>query len=119
MNPLVFEFQARVEGLWKRTHPVHPYLKWLKAFNEGKRVKIILKGFAVEPPGRSLDFIKDIGGPVEMNQMHELILLGSAWKAHINLHDIGFKVRSNEEIDTEVYGRRKWAIPLNLVTEVD
>jgi hypothetical protein len=39
-----------------------------------------------------------------MNQMRELILLGSAWKAHINLHDIGFKVRSNEKISTEIHG---------------
>ena len=67
-------------------------------------MKIILKGFAVDPPGYVLDSIKDIRRPVEMNQVSEVILLGPAWKAHIHFHDIGFKIRCDEKINTEIHG---------------
>jgi hypothetical protein len=38
-----------MEGIGERSHPIHPYLEGLKAFNERKAMKIILECFAVDP----------------------------------------------------------------------
>jgi hypothetical protein len=35
--------------------------------------------------------------------MGQFILLGSTWEAHINLHDISPKIRSNEEINPKIH----------------
>jgi hypothetical protein len=35
--------------------------------------------------------------------MGQFILLGSTWEAHVNLHDISPKIRSNEEINPEIH----------------
>ena len=103
LNPFVFESQSGKDEGWKRTHAVHPYLKRLQAFNEGEGMKIILERFAVHPLRRPLDFFKDVGGPLEKNEMGEFLLLRTAGKPHIHLYDVRLLSRGEKEVNAEIH----------------
>jgi len=70
-----------MEGIGERSHPIHPYLEGLKAFNEGKVMKIILKYFPIDPQRGFFDSVEDIRGLSKTDQMGKFVLLRPTWKA--------------------------------------
>jgi hypothetical protein len=66
-------------------------------------MKIILKYFPIGPQRGFFDSVEDIRGLSKTDQMGKFILLRSTWKAHINLHDVSSKIRSDKEINPDIH----------------
>jgi hypothetical protein len=101
--PFVFESQRRVKGFRQRAHSIQPYLKRFETLHERQGVEVILEGLSVDLSGDPFNSPEDVRGLAEMNQMGEMVLMGPAWKAHIDLQQIKLELRVDEEIDPYVH----------------
>jgi len=103
LDPFVLEPQTRVKCAGEWTFSIHPDLEGFQALNPGKGMKVISKILSVDPQGGLFDSRKNIGRPSQMDQMSKMVFLGPSWKAYIDLHHIGFQLRANQKINSEIH----------------
>jgi hypothetical protein len=85
--PFVFQSQSGMENAGEGTHAIHPEFQLLQTFNKRERVKVGSEGCAVNPVGRFFDLVKNTGVFAQMDEVSQVIFVGSSGKPYIHLYD--------------------------------
>jgi len=66
-------------------------------------MEVVFEGLPVGLARNPLDTPEDIGGFPEVNEMGQVVFLGSAWHAHVDLDEVGLEFGTDQEIDSEIH----------------